>query len=159
MLATCLIGGTQLVLAALRGGYGWSAFWSNRSSLLFSGGCYGLAVALAVSALLIHQSSLLLTGRTTFEARKGIAYEAAERPLSCFLKQTTPLGAVLYGAIRGTVSSSSCEHKEQGAAMPVGGRDGEHAREHAGEPDAALASATPMIAPELETSTEPTSKA
>ena len=141
MLLTCLVGGTQLAAAALQAGYGWDAFRSNRSSLLFSCGCYGLAVALAVLALLLHQLTILLTGRTTFEARKGIDHKASNEPLSCFLKQTTPLSTLLHDAVIRVVTAPSSSAREHSHSVAIGAPvAGKRAQEHADEPAGAVES-------------------
>lgn len=114
MSSTCIVGGVQLILAASRGGWSPRLAWEgNRSSVLLSCGCYGMAVGTAVSALLLHQVVLVWSGRTTYEARKerhrggeaATPAEAVRRPLShsfrSFLDQTAPLTVTAAAALRG----------------------------------------------------------
>uniref|UniRef100_A0A7S2DAC2 Palmitoyltransferase n=1 Tax=Haptolina brevifila TaxID=156173 RepID=A0A7S2DAC2_9EUKA len=70
MLATGAVGSWQLLgSSVVPGASQWAALRSNQSSLRLSFGLYGLAVTLAVGALLAHQLTLVSTGRTAYEAR------------------------------------------------------------------------------------------
>jgi hypothetical protein len=98
---TCLIGGLQLVSAAVGNGWSGRAMWeANRSSVLLSCGGYGLAIACAVAMLLTHQLVLLWSGHTTYEARKERRSGGRGSGLGCFLDQTSPLSASLVASLR-----------------------------------------------------------
>jgi hypothetical protein len=124
MLATCTVGGAQLLAAA---DVRWTRVWRhNESSLLLSFACYGLAAACAVGALLVHQLLLVLSGSTAYEARQrrrgggdvsgheGDASTPAvpPAPITCkghvdaFLRQTAPLSAVAAAAFAGRAVSN-----------------------------------------------------
>lgn len=119
MLVTCVGGAAQMVHATVtRAGWSPSLAWHhNRSTILLSFGCYGFAVGAAVFALLAHQTILLCSGRTAYEARRAARGDAPPDggasstppssdpppavllgPLATFWAQTAPLHVTVRAA-------------------------------------------------------------
>ena len=119
---TCLLGAAQLGGVATSGPDGWSlarAWHHNESSIILSFALYGVAIGAAVLALLVHQLTLIASGRTAYEARRAGRTTATggEEPPSepaashvhagiadhvrTFLEQTRPLSATGAAALTG----------------------------------------------------------
>ena len=104
MTGTCFIGAVQLYTAnQIRFGWTWSYGWSNNAStILLSCSLYGVAVGLAVTALLTHQIMLIGSGRTAYEARRhkagGLGSGASWEHIRSFERQTATLSATVAAA-------------------------------------------------------------
>ena len=78
MLATCVVGAWQLGSREM--GAWRQVYANNASSFLLAGALYGIAIAIAVGALLAHQISLISAGTTAYEARRRRRRDAKEEP-------------------------------------------------------------------------------
>jgi hypothetical protein len=142
MLLTCWVGSSQFLAAAHARGVSWHGVWAlNQSSLLLSCACYGFLVGCAVFALLVHQLALIASGQTAYEARRrgreggphtggnvdaavpkaGIhegSQTEAPAPWRAFLRQTTPLRAMLAVALMtGPRAGCAAEHESPGGGL------------------------------------------
>ena len=123
MLCTCLIGAYQMYDAnQIRFGWTWSVAWAtNGSTMLVSFALYGIAVGLAVMALLVHQVMVIVSGSTAYEARRKVAPASGGlwEHVQSFERQTATLSATVVAAWVGRKEIVEEEGGSEGDALPL----------------------------------------